>query len=235
MAYAYWKSGKERLDAAFHLSFRRNPFDGGFTVAAGLAYAVDWIESLHFDDEDLAYLGRVRGSDGAPLFEPGFLEHLGALRFSCDVGAVPEGTVVFPLEPMLRVAGPILQCQLVESAVLNAINFQSLVATKAARVVMAARGDPVLEFGLRRAQGFDGALSASRAAWIGGCAATSNVLAGRLFGIPVSGTHGHSWVMAFDDELAAFRAYAEALPNNVVLLADTYDSREGVRHAMQVG
>ncbi|HWE23767.1 MAG TPA: nicotinate phosphoribosyltransferase [Myxococcales bacterium] len=235
MAYAYWKSGMDRLEAAFHLSFRRNPFQGGFTVACGLEYAIDWIESLRFDGDDLAYLAEVRGSDGAPLFDRAFLDHLAELRFSCDVDGVPEGTLVFPLEPMVRVAGPILQCQLLETALLNAINFQSLVATKAARVVMAARGDPVLEFGLRRAQGFDGALSASRAAWIGGCAATSNVLAGRIFGIPVSGTHGHSWVMAFGDELTAFRAYAEALPNNCVFLVDTYDSREGVRHAIRVG
>jgi nicotinate phosphoribosyltransferase len=136
---------------------------------------------------------------------------------------------------MVRVTGPILQCQLIETALLNAVNFQSLVATKAARVVLAARGDAVLEFGLRRAQGIDGGLAASRAAWVGGCSATSNVLAGRTFGIPVSGTHGHSWVMAFGDELTAFRTYAQALPNNGVFLVDTYDSRDGVRHAVQVG
>src|SRR5712672_79498 len=136
---------------------------------------------------------------------------------------------------MVRVTGPILHAQLVETPLLNVINFQSLIATKAARVVLAARGDPVLEFGLRRAQGFDGGLAASRAAWVGGCAATSNVMAGRLFGIPVSGTHGHSWVMAFDDELSAFRAYAEALPNNCTFLVDTYDTREGVRYAIEVG
>jgi nicotinate phosphoribosyltransferase len=234
MAYGYWKSGAEALEAAFHLSFRRNPFGGGFTLACGLEYAVEWIESLRFTAEDLGYLAEVRGSDGARLFEPAFLDHLASLRFGCDVDAVPEGTVVFPLEPLVRVTGPIVQCQLVETALLNLINFQSLVATKAARVVLAARGDPVLEFGLRRAQGIDGALSASRAAWVGGCAATSNVLAGKLFGIPVSGTHGHSWVMAFDDEAGAFRAYAEAMPNNVVFLVDTYDSREGVRHAIEV-
>jgi nicotinate phosphoribosyltransferase len=235
MAYAYWKSGMERLEAAFELSFRRNPFQGGFTVACGLEYAIDWIESLRFDPQDLAYLAQVRGSDGAPLFDRAFLEHLGSLRLSLDVDAMPEGTVVFPLEPMARVCGPILHCQIVETALLNVINFQSLIATKAARVVMAARGEPVLEFGLRRAQGIDGGLSASRAAWIGGCAATSNVLAGRLFGIPVSGTHGHSWVMAFGDELTAFRTYAEAMPNNAVFLVDTYDTHEGVRHAVQVG
>src|SRR5437764_1872984 len=235
MAYAYWKSGMERLEAAFHLFFRRNPFQGGFTIACGLEYAIDWIESLRFDAQDLAYLADVRGSDGAALFDRAFLDYLGALRFSCDIDAVPEGTVVFPLEPMVRVAGPILQCQLVETALLNTINFQSLVATKAARVVLAARGDPVLEFGLRRAQGFDGGLAASRAAWVGGCSGTSNVMAGRLFGIPVSGTHGHSWVMAFDDELSAFRAYAEGLPNNWIFLGDPYDTRQGMRHAIQVG
>src|SRR5438094_2579316 len=235
MAYAYWKSGMERLEAAFHLFFRRNPFKGGFTIACGLEYAIDWIETLRFDEEDLAYLARVRGSDGANLFGRAFLDHLRGVRLTCDVDAVPEGTVVFPLEPMVRVTGPILECQLIETALLNAVNFQSLVATKAARVLLAARGDPVLEFGLRRAQGIDGGIAASRAAWVGGCSATSNVLAGRLFGIPVSGTHGHSWVMAFDDEMTAFRTYAEALPNNCVFLVDTYDTREGVRHAIEVG
>ena len=235
MAYAYWKSGMEPLEAAFHVSFRRNPFGGGFTVACGLEYAIDLIESLRFEEEDLAYLAEVRGSDGEKLFDPAFLDHLGSLRLACDVDAVPEGTLVFPLEPMVRVTGPILQAQLIETPLLNLVNFQSLIATKAARVVLAARGDPVLEFGLRRAQGFDGGLAASRAAWVGGCAATSNVMAGRLFGIPVSGTHGHSWVMAFDDDLSAFRAYAEALPNNCIFLVDTYDTREGVRHAIQVG
>src|SRR6266850_1505535 len=172
---------------------------------------------------------------GMEELEPAFLDHLGSLRLACDVDAAPEGTVVFPLEPIVRVTGPILQAQLIETPLLNLVNFQSLIATKAARVVLAARGDPVLEFGLRRAQGLDGGLAASRAAWVGGCAATSNVMAGRLFGIPVSGTHGHSWVMAFDDELSAFRAYAEALPNNCIFLVDTYDTREGVRHAIQVG
>lgn len=235
MAYAYWKSGMERVEAAFHLFFRRNPFGGGFTIACGLEHAIDLIESLRFEPDDLAYLAEVRGADGKPLFEREFLEYLGSLRLACDVDAVPEGTAVFPLEPMVRVTGPILHAQLVETPLLALVNFQSLIATKAARAVLAARGEPVLEFGLRRAQGFDGALSASRAAWIGGCAATSNVMAGRFFGIPVSGTHGHSWVMAFDDEQQAFRAYAQALPNNCVFLVDTYDTLQGVRHAMQVG
>ncbi len=212
-----------------------NPFGGGFTVACGLEYAIDLIESLRFEEDDLAYLAEVRGSDGEKLFDRAFLDHLGSLRLACDVDAVPEGTLVFPLEPIVRVTGPILHAQLIETPLLNLVNFQSLIATKAARVVLAARGDPVLEFGLRRAQGLDGGLAASRAAWVGGCAATSNVMAGRLFGIPVSGTHGHSWVMAFDDELSAFRAYAEALPNNCIFLVDTYDTRQGVRHAIQVG
>ena len=140
--------------------------------------------------------------------------------------------MVFPHEPLVRVSGPLLECQILESAVLNIVNFQSLIATKAARVCGAAGGDSVLEFGLRRAQGIDGALAASRAAYLGGCAATSNVLAGRLFGIPVRGTHAHSWVMSFDDEPAAFAAYAKAMPNNCVFLVDTYDSLEGVKHAI---
>ncbi len=153
----------------------------------------------------------------------------------CDIDAVPEGTVVFPQEPLVRVRGPLLQAQLLETALLNIINFQTLIATKAARLVLAAQGEPVLEFGLRRAQGIDGALSASRAAYIGGCSATSNVLAGRLFDIPVGGTHAHSWVMCHDDELTAFREYARVMPNNCVFLVDTYDTQQGVRHAVTVG
>ena len=154
---------------------------------------------------------------------------------ACDVDGVAEGTVVFPHEPLLRVQGPLIQAQILESALLNIVNFQTLIATKAARVAMAAAGDPVLEFGLRRAQGIDGALSASRAAYIGGCAATSNVLAGRLYGIPVKGTHAHSWVMCFDHELEAFKTYAEAMPNNCVFLVDTYDTLLGVKNAIEVG
>jgi nicotinate phosphoribosyltransferase len=234
MAYGYWKTGKADCEAAFHLFYRKNPFKGGFAVAAGLEAAAEFIEKLRFQPDDLAYLATLRGNDGQPLFERAFLDDLGNMQWSCDVDAVPEGTLVFPYEPLVRVCGPLVQAQLLEAALLNVINFQTLVATKAARVVMAAKGEPVLEFGLRRAQGIDGALSASRAAYLGGCAATSNVLAGRLFGIPVKGTHAHSWVMCFDDEMAAFRAYAEAMPNNCVFLVDTYNTIQGVHHAAAV-
>jgi nicotinate phosphoribosyltransferase len=235
MAYGYWKNGVHDREACFHLHFRKHPFQGGYTVACGLSYALDYLQALRFTDEDCAWLATLPGNDGKALFDQGFLRALGALQFQCDVDAVPEGTVVFPQEPLVRVRGPILQCQLVETALLNIVNFQTLIATKAARVCHAARGDGVLEFGLRRAQGIDGALAASRAAYVGGCSATSNVLAGRLFGIPVKGTHAHSWVMSFDDELSAFHAYAQAMPNNCVFLVDTYDTLEGVRRAVEVG
>ncbi len=235
MAYSYWKSGKDRDEAIFHLYFRENPFEGGYTIAAGLEEAVAWLESLRFSDDDLQFLATVRGSDRNPLFPDEFLGYLKQLRLTCDIDAVPEGTVVFPQEPMLRVIGPILQAQIIETALLNILNFQSLIATKAARVVQSARGDKVIDFGLRRAQGVDGGLAASRAAYIGGCAATSNVLAGARYGIPVSGTHAHSWVQAFNSELEAFEKYAEVMPNNCVLLVDTYNTFDGVRHAIEVG
>ena len=235
MACGYWKTGWLEREAVFCLSFRQSPFRSGFTVAAGLATALEYIENLRFTPTDTAYLAGLCGNDGRPLFPPEFLDFLGRMTLRCDIDAVPEGTVVFPHEPLLRVRGPLVEAQLLETPLLNILNFQTLVATKAARVVGAARGDAVLEFGLRRAQGIDGALSASRAAYIGGCAATSNVLAGQLYGIPVRGTHAHSWVMCFGDELDAFRAYAAALPNNCVLLVDTYDTLEGVRRAAAVG
>jgi len=235
MAYGYWKSGKADQEAVFELFFRKPPFQCGFTVAAGLAPALEFLSAFCFTEEDTAFLRTLRGNDGQPLFDAGFLEYLRTLKFNCDVAAIPEGTVVFPQEPLMRIQGPILQCQLLETAMLNLINFQSLVATKAARVCLAAQGEPVLEFGLRRAQGVDGALAASRAAHIGGCDATSNVLAGKLFGIPVRGTHAHSWVMSFDGEREAFQAYAEAMPNNCVFLVDTYDTLEGVRRAVEIG
>ncbi|MFP5285265.1 MAG: nicotinate phosphoribosyltransferase, partial [Thermoanaerobaculia bacterium] len=235
MAYAYWRSGTHTKEAVFHHHFRRPPFGSGFTVACGLAPVIELIEHLHFDEDDLSYLAGLQGNDGKPLFDGEFLDLLRGLRFECDVDAVPEGTVVFPHEPLVRVRGPILQAQILETPLLTVLNFQTLIATKAARVCLAAQGDTVLEFGLRRAQGIDGGLSASRAAYAGGCHGTSNVLAGKLFGIPVGGTHAHSWVLSFDSELESFEAYARAMPNNCVFLVDTYDTVEGVRHAVQVG
>jgi nicotinate phosphoribosyltransferase len=235
MAYGYWKLGTAERQAAFHLYFRKNPFGGGYAIAAGLADVIEYVHGLRFAAGDLEYLANLRGNDDQALFEAAFLDALAELRFTCDIDAIPEGTAVFANEPLVRVVGPILQCQLLETPLLNFINFQTLIATKAARVCHAARGEPVLEFGLRRVQGIDGSLTAARAAYVGGCAATSNVLAGKLFGIPVRGTHAHSWVMSFDDELEAFEAYAKAMPNNVVLLVDTYNTLEGVRRAAQVG
>lgn len=235
MAQAYWRSGVHEKEAVFHLFFRRNPFKGGFTVACGLHRAIEFLQRLRFEEDDLGYLATLAGNDGKPLFEAAFLAHLRGMTLGCDIDAIPEGTVVFPSEPLVRVRGPILQAQLLETALLNILNFETLIATKAARICLAARGEPVLEFGLRRAQGIDGALAASRAAYVGGCAATSNVLAGRLYGLPVRGTHAHSWVMSFETERAAFQAYAEAMPNNCVFLVDTYDTLEGVRQAVEVG
>ena len=235
MACAYWKSGTAHKEAVFHVSFRKAPFQSGFVIACGLASVVDLVREFRFGSSDLAYLRTLVGLDQKALFPGEFLDWLGRFRFEGDIDAVEEGSLVFPHEPLLRVSGPILQGQLLESALLNSLNFQSLIATKAARICQAAAGEPVTEFGLRRAQGLDGGLTASRAAYIGGCAGTSNLLAGKLYGIPVSGTHAHSWVMSFESELEAFSAYAEALPNNCVLLVDTFDSLEGVRHAIQVG
>jgi len=235
MAYGYWKSGVAERESVFHLFFRRNPFKGGYALACGLDTAVQLLEDFRFEDSDLDYLSTLTGNDGAPLFEAGFIEYLRGLEFSCDVDAVPEGTPMFPHEPLIRMRGPIVQCQLLETPLLNLINFQTLIATKSARICQATRGEPVLEFGLRRAQGIDGALAASRAAYIGGAAATSNVLAGRLMDIPVKGTHAHSWVMFFDSEGESFEAYANAMPNNCVFLVDTFDTLEGVRKAIKVG
>jgi nicotinate phosphoribosyltransferase len=235
MAYGYWKSGMAEREAVFNLFFRKHPFNGGYVVSAGLEYVIRFLENFHFSEDDLAYLGELKSTDGSLLFEEGFIEYLRKLTFTCDVDAIPEGTLVFPHEPIVRVKGPILQCQLLETFMLNSINFQSLIATKAARITIATQGEPVLEFGLRRAQGIDGGLAASRAAYLGGCSATSNVLAGRFFGIPVRGTHAHSWVMSFDGEPEAFEAYMKAMPTNCVFLVDTYDTLEGVRHAVEAG
>lgn len=235
MAYGYKKMNLDRKEAVFHLHFRRAPFQGGFTIAAGLEYAIDLLENFRVDSSDIAFLAGLKDPAGEPQFDEGFLNHLADLRFTGHLDAVPEGTVVFPYEPILRIQGPLIECQLLESALLNVINFSTLIATKAARTCLAAQGEPVVEFGLRRAQGIDGSLTASRAAYIGGCASTSNVLAGKIFGIPLRGTHSHSWVTVFDDELEAFQAYAKSLPNNCVFLVDTYDTLKGVKNAIEVG
>lgn len=235
MAYGYWQAGIHEDEAVFNLIFRRIPFHGGYTVCAGLAAAIEYLNNFYFSAEDIDYLNSLTGADNKPIFAKAFLDYLKQLRFTCDVDGIEEGMIVFPQEPLIRVKGPLLQCQILETILLNIINFQTLIATKAARICYAAKGEAVLEFGLRRAQGFDGGLSASRAAFIGGCAATSNLLAGRLFNIPVRGTHAHSWIMCFPNELAAFKAYAEALPNNCVFLVDTYNTLDGIRNAIMVG
>lgn len=235
MSYGYWKAGLDKKEATFHLFFRKTPFQGGFTIAAGLEAVIDFLENFHFDSSDLNYLAQIKDPQGKLFFSEEFFTYLKHMRFNCDVDAIPEGSVVFPYEPLIRIKGPLIQCQILESALLNLVNFPSLIATKAARVCLAAQGDKVFEFGLRRAQGIDGALTASRAAYIGGCDATSNVLAGKLFGIPVNGTHSHSWVMVFQDELEAFQTYAENLPGNCVFLVDTYNTLEGVKKAITVG
>lgn len=235
MGYGYFKNGLAEREAVFHLFYRRAPFGGRATITAGIEPAIDYLESLEFTEKDLDYLATILGADGNPIFDRSYLDYLRDMTWNLTVDAISEGDISLPHEPLLRVSGPLLQCQLVETALLNIVNFQTLVATKAARICAAADGHPVIEFGLRRAQGPDGGMSASRAAFIGGCTATSNVLAGMEFGIPVKGTHAHSWVMCFDSETDAFEKYAEALPNNVVLLVDTYDTLAGVKNAIETG
>lgn len=235
MAYGYWKSGLYNRDSIFHLFFRKSPFKGNYAIASGLSLVIDYLQNLKFDPEDIHYLGRLRGANNLPLFDESFLNFLQRMEFSCDIEAIPEGTIVFPNQPLVRVKGPLLQAQLIETALLNFINFSTLISTKASRIVQAAQGDTILEFGLRRAQGVDGGLMASRASYIGGCHATSNVLAGQLYDIPVKGTHAHSWVMCFDDELTAFQEYAKSMPHNCIFLVDTYDTIEGVENAIKAG
>ena len=235
MAYGYFKAGVTDHEAVFHVTFRENPFAGQVTVACGLAIAIEFLRTFHFTNTEVDYLGSQRGNDGKPLFDSHFLDYLRGLQLTSDIDAIPEGTLVFPDEPLIRVVGPIIQCQLLETALLNTFNFPSLIATKAARVCLAAKDDPVIEFGLRRSQGVDGGLTAARAAYIGGCAGTSNLQAGQQFGIPVSGTQAHSWIMFFESEREAFKTYAEAMPNNCIFLVDTYDSIDGIRHAIEVG
>ncbi|MCL2351744.1 MAG: nicotinate phosphoribosyltransferase [Firmicutes bacterium] len=229
MLRGYQRAGFRNKKAVFDLFYRKNPCGNGYAIAAGLEQAADYIENLRFGPDDLDYLSQTAGFDGE------FIEYLRDFRFTGDVLAVPEGTVVFPNEPFIRVTAPIMEAQFLETALLNIVNHQSLIATKAARVAWAAGGENVLEMGTRRAQGPDAGLYGARAAIIGGCGATSNVLAGKMFGVPVRGTHAHSWVMSFPDELTAFRRYAEVFPDACVLLVDTYDTlRSGVPNAIRV-
>ncbi len=213
----------------FEMFFRRQPFQGGYTVFAGLGPLLEAIVGLRFTEEEIAYL------DSRGVFKKEFLDYLAGFRFRGDIHGVPEGTVVFPNEPLLRVRGNLMEAQMIESVVLNCVNFQSLIATKTARIVSVAGEKPVMEFGLRRAQGTDGALAAARAAFIGGASSTSNTLAGKMYGIPVSGTMAHSWVMNFDSELEAFRKYAALYPDRCVLLVDTFDTlKSGIPNAIDV-
>ncbi|WP_218814647.1 nicotinate phosphoribosyltransferase [Rickettsiella endosymbiont of Dermanyssus gallinae] len=234
MAYGYWQADLHEHEAVFYHSFRKAPFTGGYAISAGLGTLIDYLALFHFSKEDIDYLAGLKDSKEQALFSKPFLDYLSQLKFSCDIDAIEEGSVVFAHEPLLRIKGPLLQCQLLESILLNIINFQTLIATSAARIVQAANDEPVFEFGLRRAQGFDGAVMASRAAYIGGCIATSNVLAGKLFDIPVRGTHAHSWVLCFESELDAFRAYAKTFPDRCIFLVDTYNTLEGVKNAIKV-
>jgi len=223
------REGRADQQVTFNHFFRSLPPHAGFAVAAGLDPFLDYLEHLRFEEDDIAYLRSLN------RFDEDFFDFLRAFRPSCTVRAVPEGTIVFPHEPLVQVEGSIAEVQFIETALLNIINFQTLIATKAARICLAAEGDPVMEFGLRRAHGPDGGLSGSRAAVIGGCGSTSNVLAGKVYGLPVSGTHAHSWVMSFPNELEAFRAFARNYPESCVLLVDTYDTEtSGVPNAIRV-
>ncbi len=234
MAQGYWESGMAKGEGCFNVFFRDAPFNGGYAIACGMGQVADLVENFVYDDEAIKYLASVPAPGGGALFKPEFLEYLRNFRMHVDVWGIPEGEIVFAREPMLRVQGPIIDCQLIETALLNLVNFQTLVATKTSRVVHAAEGHPVSDFGLRRAQGPDGGLAVARASYIGGASSTSNVLAGKIYGIPVFGTHAHSWVMSFPTELDAFRAFAASSPKNCVLLLDTYDVREGIKHAITV-
>lgn len=229
MLGGYHNSGRGRQHASFDYFFRELPPDAGYAVLAGLEPFLDFCEDMHFRDEDVEYL---RSTD---TFSESFLESLREFRLTCDITGPPEGSIVFPGEPVLRVEGELSQVQLLETFLLNALNYPTLVASKAARICGVAKPDPVVEFGLRRAQGPDGGLSGSRAAYIGGCSASSNVMAGKAYGIPVSGTMAHSWIMSFGSELEAFREYAKAYPENPILLVDTYDDLEsGIPNAIRV-
>lgn len=228
MMQGYFKNPTDQV-VVFDAFYRKNPCDGGYAIAAGLDQIIEYVRHLHFAPDDIDYL---RSLD---IFDADFLEYLRGFHFTGDIYAVPEGTVVFPREPLLKVIAPVMEAQLVETTILNLLNHQSLIATKASRVVYAAKGDGIMEFGLRRAQGPDAGLYGARAAMIGGCIGTSNVLTGQMFQVPVKGTHAHSWIMSFPDEYTAFNTYAELYPNACILLVDTYDVlNSGVPNAIRV-
>ena len=228
MMQGYYKN-KTNQTVVFDAFYRENPDHGGYAICAGLAQVIDYIKGLHFEYEDIEYLRSLN------TFDEDFLDYLAGFHFTGDIYAIPEGTVIFPMEPLVKVVAPIMEAQLVETAILNIINHQSLIATKAARVCYAAKGGAVMEFGLRRAQGPDAGTLGARAAVIAGCAGTSNVLCAKEFDVPALGTHAHSWIMSFPDEITAFRKYAELYPQNTTLLVDTYNTlRSGVPSAIKV-
>lgn len=229
MMQGYFRNKTQNETVIFDAFYRNNPQGGGYAISAGLEQVIDYINNLHFSQEDISYLSSLN------LFEKDFLEYLESFHFSGDIYAIPEGNLMFPREPMVKVIAPIMEAQLIETAILNIINHQSLIATKTSRVCYAAKGDGIMEFGLRRAQGPDAGLYGARAAMIGGCVGTSNVLAGRLFDVPVKGTHAHSWIMSFPDEYTAFKTYARMYPLACILLVDTYDTlKSGVPNAIKV-
>lgn len=229
MLQGYYKNKAQNETVIFDAFYRKNPQDGGYAIMAGLEQLIDYIRNLHFSKEDIDYLASLN------LFDNDFLDYLESFHFSGDIYAIQEGNVMFPREPMIKVIAPIMEAQLIETAILNIINHQSLIATKASRICYAARGDGIMEFGLRRSQGPDAGIYGARAAMIGGCIATSNVLAGRLFDVPVKGTHAHSWIMSFPDEYTAFKTYADLYPSSCILLVDTYDTlKSGVPNAINV-
>lgn len=228
MMQGYFKNNNNRT-VVFDAFYRTNPSDGGYAICAGVEQVIEYIENLHFDDDDINYLRSLH------IFDEDFLAYLADFHFSGDIYAVPEGSVIFPREPLIKVIAPIMEAQLIETAILNIMNHQCLIATKAARVCYAAAGDGVMEFGLRRAQGPDSGTYGARAAIIGGCKGTSNVLAGQMFDVPVLGTHAHSWIMSFPDEYTAFKEYARLYPNACTLLVDTYDTlSSGIPNAIRV-